>query len=223
MFCKLLIYKATNAGTGVAIQEDGRVQRPTVSWEGGSMKAIIGTAVGVLGLGGLLLASSGRTTTSDNSAKNPVVAGERVGSTVVDCGEGRQALVHPTASGASRVECVPMAVAQPQAIGVPYATSFAPAAPVVQERVVYRDRPATRTASRAATRSTPATYSAPAPVYSEPQRQTRSWKKSAVIIGGATAGGAGVGAVLGGKSGAKKGAVVGLVGGTVYDIATRNK
>ena len=53
--------------------------------------------------------------------------------------------------------------------------------------------------------------------------QGRSWKKSAVIIGGATAGGAGVGAVLGGGSGAKKGAVVGLVGGTIYDIATRNK
>jgi len=44
-----------------------------------------------------------------------------------------------------------------------------------------------------------------------------------VIIGGSTAAGAGVGAVLDGKSGAKKGAVVGLLGGTIYDIATRNK
>ena len=184
-------------------------------------KAIIGTAVGVLGLGGLLLASSGRMA-FDSSAKNPVAGSERVGSTVVDCGEGRQALVHPSASGASRVECVPMAVAQPQAIGMPYATQFAPAAPVVQERVVYRDRPVTRTASRStATRTV--TSSQPAPVYRESQPQGRSWKKSAIIIGGATAGGAGVGAVLGGKSGAKKGAVVGLVGGTVYDIATRNK
>ena len=183
-------------------------------------KAIIGTAVGVLGLGGLLLASSGRTTL-DSSARNPVVGN---GSTVVDCGEGRQALVHPSASGASRVECVPMAVAQPQAIGMPYATPFAPAAPVVQERVVYRDRPAARTTSRsAATRTTPVASSQPAPVYRESEPQGRSWKKSAIIIGGATAGGAGVGAVLGGKSGAKKGAVVGLVGGTVYDIATRNK
>ena len=192
------------------------------------MKAIIGTAVGVLGLGGLLLASSGRTTL-DSSATNPVAGGERVGSTVVDCGEGRQALVHPSASGASRVECVPMAVAQPQAIGTPYATQFAPstqlapAAPVVQERVVYRDRPVTRTASRSAATRATTTSSQPAPVYRESQPQGRSWKKSAVIIGGATAGGAGVGAVLGGKSGAKKGAVVGLVGGTVYDIATRNK
>jgi hypothetical protein len=191
------------------------------------MKAIIGTAVGVLGLGGLVIASSGRTPTTTNSATTPTV-----GSTVVDCGEGRQALVHPLASGGSRVECVPMAAAQPQAIGGAYgsqfvpANSFAPVAPVAQERVVYRDRPAARTTTtrRTSTRNTtPVTYSEPAPVYSEPQRQGRSWKKSAVIIGGATAGGAGVGAVLGGKSGAKKGAVVGLVGGTVYDIATRNK
>jgi hypothetical protein len=146
------------------------------------MKAIIGTAVGVLGLGGgLLIASSGQTT-----------------------------------------------VAQPQPVGSAYATQFAPVAtplaplaPVVQERVVYRDRPVTSSAARRAT--TPVTSSQPAPVYREPQPQGRSWKKSALIIGGATAGGAGVGAVLGGKSGAKKGAVVGLVGGTVYDIATRNK
>ena len=48
-------------------------------------------------------------------------------------------------------------------------------------------------------------------------------KKSAIIIGGSTAAGAGVGAVLGGGSGAKKGAVVGLLGGTIYDVATRNK
>ena len=52
-------------------------------------------------------------------------------------------------------------------------------------------------------------------------RRGRSWKKSAVIIGGSTAAGAGVGAVLGGGSGAKKGAVAGLLGGTIYDLATR--
>lgn len=185
------------------------------------MKAIIGTAVAVLGLGGLVIASSGRTTAINSSAQSPAAASP----TVVDCGEGRRALVHPAASGASRVECVPMAAGQPQAAGIPFATQYASgAAPIVQERVVYRDRPAARTAARrSAARATPATYSAPAPVYREPERQTRSWKKSAIIIGGATAGGAGVGAVLDGKSGAKKGAVVGLVGGTVYDIATRNR
>jgi hypothetical protein len=187
-------------------------------------KAIIGTAIGVLGLGGLVLAgSSSRTTAAPEASANRAVAGsERAGTTVVDCGEGRQALVHPSDSGGSRVECVPTAAAAPTA-AIPFAAGFAPASPV-QERVVYRDRPVARTSARRSTASaTPATYSAAAPVYREPQRQTRSWKKSAVIIGGATAGGAGVGAILGGGSGAKKGAVVGLVGATVYDIATRNK
>ena len=194
------------------------------------MKAIIATAVGVLGLGALVVAGSGRTTAND-AAIPASASGQKVGATVVDCGEGRQALVHQTPSGGSRVECVVSPDAQAPAAAIPFATQyaagpshFAPVAAPVQERIVYRDRPVARaTARRSAVRATPATYSAPAPAYSEPRRQTRSWKKSAVIIGGATAGGAGVGAVLDGKSGAKKGAVVGLVGGTVYDIATRNK
>jgi hypothetical protein len=54
-------------------------------------------------------------------------------------------------------------------------------------------------------------------------RQGRTWKKSALIIGGSAAGGAGVGAILDGGSGAKKGAVVGGLAGVVYDLATRNK
>jgi hypothetical protein len=83
----------------------------------------------------------------------------------------------------------------------------------VQTQTVYRERPATtyRTASRSST------------VTRQPTTQGRSWKKSALIIGGSAAGGAALGAVLDGKSGAKKGAVVGGVAGTVYDIATRNK
>ena len=197
-------------------------------------KAIIGTAVGLLGLGGLVVAGTGRSAQSADTASTSIVGSDRAaltsGRTVVDCGEGRQALVHPSPSGASRVECVAVAPAQSLAAGLPvaqpYAMQYAPAAPAVQERIVYRERPVTRTASaRRAPRasSAPAVYNESAPVYREEPRQPRSWKKSAVIIGGATAGGAGVGAVLGGKSGAKKGAVVGLVGGTVYDIATRNK
>ena len=199
------------------------------------MKALIGTAVGILGLGGLVVASSSR------PAETPsLAAADRAavvsGSTVVDCGEGRQAFVHPTTSGASRVECVPVAAPQAMTVGMPYAQYANQLAPtqapvpqvpqIVQERVVYRERPVARTTSARRTSrasSSPVVYSQPAPVYREDVKQGRSWKKSAVIIGGATAGGAGVGAILGGKSGAKKGAVVGLVGGTVYDIATRNK
>jgi len=90
-----------------------------------------------------------------------------------------------------------------------------------------------------ASMSRPASYSAPAPVRTrtaasrqpvayrtapaEPVHTGRSWKKSALIIGGSAAGGAGIGAIVGGKGGAIKGAVLGGVAGTVYDIATRNK
>ena len=202
------------------------------------MKAIIGTAIGVLGLGGALVASSGRTSSAPVSpqAGTAVVSAERAGVTagpaLVDCGEGRQAVVQPSnaANGISRVECVASAVV-PATYGAPVmGAQFAPAQPVyaqpvqavAQERVVYRDRPVYRSTSRASARRASTTYSQPS-YRTEARRPGRSWKKSAAIIGGSTAAGAGVGAVLGGKSGAKKGAVVGLVGGTVYDIATRNK
>ena len=69
------------------------------------MKAIIGTAVGILGLGGLVVAGSNRPA----AQAGPVAIGDRTaiasGQTLVDCGIGRQALVHPQANGASRDEC----------------------------------------------------------------------------------------------------------------------
>jgi hypothetical protein len=199
------------------------------------MKAIIATAAGVLVLGGILVATSGRTTNAQ--APQSVQAAAPVDRpTLVNCGEGRQAVVYPNTQGTgfSQVECVARPLADPYARPFPTIDNGAPALamgyapvhyapvqtqPVVQERVVYRDRPVT--SSRTVRRSSP-TYSRASTTY-EPARRTRSWKKSAVIIGGTTAGGAGVGALLGGKSGAKKGAVAGLVGGTIYDIATRNK
>ena len=200
------------------------------------MKAIIGTAVGILGLGGLVVAGSNRPAAAP---AHSVAIGERTaiasGQTLVDCGEGRQALVHP-----QRERRVARAVraragrADVRGTAVPYAqfASQYQAAPVqalptiVQERVVYRDRPAARTTTARRTSrasAAPSCTPSPAPVYRDEPKEPRSWKKSALIIGGATAGGAGVGAILDGKSGAKKGAVVGLVGGTIYDIATRNK
>lgn len=213
------------------------------------MKAIIATAAGVLGLGGLFLVASGRTTNAQSAPQTAEAAAANTADrpTFVNCGPGRQAAfyAHPRANGLSQVECVAAAPVAPA--NDPYARSlplidngslamsyaqpvgqYAPAAPlatrtVVEERVVYRDRPVTRT-SRARSQSPSYRRASSSPSYrTEPVRQGRTWKKSAVIIGGSTAGGAGVGAVLGGKSGAKKGAVVGLVGGTIYDVATRNK
>jgi hypothetical protein len=210
------------------------------------MKAMIATGVGVLALGGLLVANSGRSAAAQPSLAGPALVSQTDANrtTLVNCGEGRQALVYTDPrTGQSQVQCVGaeasltgamtpgMASAMPVSQFVP---AIVPAQPAPQQ-VVYRDPvvPATRStarrssAPRARTASN-STYSTAEPSYSrgsavEPVQQGRSWKKSAIIIGGSTAAGAGVGAVMGGKSGAVKGGVVGLLGGTIYDIATRNK
>ena len=210
------------------------------------MKAMIATGVGVLALGGLLVANSGRSASAQSSLAGPAFVNQAEASrtTLVNCGEGRQALVFTDPrTGQSQVQCVGaeaaftssamtpgMATAMPVSQLVP---TIVPAQPAPQ--VVYRD-PVVRAARSTTQRSSAprartasnSTYSAAEPSYSrgsavEPAQQGRSWKKSAIIIGGSTAAGAGVGAVLDGKDGAKKGAVVGLLGGTIYDIATRNK
>jgi hypothetical protein len=140
---------------------------------------------------------------------------------LVHCGEGRQALVRTVQVGGRtvpQVECVALAASTADLPAAAYAQPLVqpalyrtPVVPVVEpaaapSRVVYRERPVTR---RVAYRQ------------AEPAR--RSWKKSALIIGGAAAGGAGLGAVIDGGKGAKKGAVIGGVAGTIYDLATRDK
>lgn len=203
------------------------------------MKALIATGLGVMALGGVLVANSGRST----SATPALFADQTTNrATLVDCGEGRQAMIwaDPDGSPALRVACVPLQ-ALPYAGAMPVVSQSVGSSqrltldtmpqvvsPAVQERVVYRDREAAapvRTTSGRRASTSNGTYS-PAGAqgtYDRPAPQTRTWKKSAIIIGGSTAAGAGVGAVLDGKSGAKKGAVVGLLGGTIYDIATRTK
>jgi hypothetical protein len=60
-----------------------------------------------------------------------------------------------------------------------------------------------------------------------PRRVTRSvepeprrdWKRTALVIGGSSAAGAGVGALVGGRKGALIGAAIGGGAGTVYEIA----
>jgi hypothetical protein len=51
----------------------------------------------------------------------------------------------------------------------------------------------------------------------------RSWKKSALVIGGAAGAGAGVGAIAGGKKGALIGAAIGGGGGAVYEAIKRKE
>jgi hypothetical protein len=49
----------------------------------------------------------------------------------------------------------------------------------------------------------------------------RSWQKTAMIIGGSTAGGAGVGGIMGGKKGALIGAAIGGGAASIYEATKR--
>lgn len=49
----------------------------------------------------------------------------------------------------------------------------------------------------------------------------RSWKKTAMVIGGSAAGGAGVGGLVGGKKGALIGAALGGGAASIYEASRR--
>ena len=51
---------------------------------------------------------------------------------------------------------------------------------------------------------------------------TRSWQKSALLIGGSAGTGAGVGALIGGKKGALAGAAIGGGAAAIYDQVKRH-
>jgi hypothetical protein len=53
------------------------------------------------------------------------------------------------------------------------------------------------------------------------ERSGRSWKKTAMVIGGSTAGGAGVGGIMGGKKGALVGAAIGGGAASIYEASKR--
>jgi len=110
--------------------------------------------------------------------------------------DGQIIPVTPAASqaGVSSLQSgfVPVASAQPAAI-VPQRTVYRTAAPApATQRVVVEER-----------------------------RSGRSWQKTAMVIGGSTAGGAGVGAIVGGKKGALIGAALGGGAASIYEATKR--
>lgn len=64
-------------------------------------------------------------------------------------------------------------------------------------------------------------YRAAAPTRVVSERPRRSWTKTAMIIGGSTAGGAGLGGIFGGKKGALIGAALGGGASSIYEATQR--
>lgn len=133
---------------------------------------------------------------------------------LVDCGEGREALLEPVrldGRTSYKVRCVPA-----ESVRHTRVPAIVPS-PVV---------PTETTAS-------PSAQAPPiAPVTPEPIRTTkndpnkdegRSWKESAVIIGGAAGAGAGIGAIAKGKKGAAVGAAIGAATGAAYELMKKDK
>src|SRR4051812_42907512 len=139
------------------------------------MRPVIGAAAaaGALALGGVWLAAARTASPVQAAANQPQAAAsaasQPTGPIQVNCGEGRQAVVHSTTTGnetVSRVECVADPAAAPfsetAALQAQSFSTNAPVAPpaqvvskpVVHERVVYRDRPV-QTASRSQAPSYP--------------------------------------------------------------------
>jgi hypothetical protein len=58
-------------------------------------------------------------------------------------------------------------------------------------------------------------------VREETARNNRSWGKTALIVGGSAASGAGVGALIGGKKGALAGAAIGGGAASIYEATRR--
>ena len=132
--------------------------------------------------------------------------------TLVSCGPGQQVLVGQVvlANGqlASRVDCVGVAASAASD------TAGQALYPAAQVRTVSDDDIVT--APRVVRTQT---YRAPAPTRRiEPRR---SWKKTALVIGGSTAAGAGVGGIVGGKKGALIGAAIGGGASTLYEAIKR--
>lgn len=182
-----------------------------------------------LGTGALLVTVGCGTPDLNAVSAHAQSAGQTGAPVVVSCEPHQRTIVRPVVVNGvamSQVECVatgqvPVAqplVAQPQ---------MAPAQPVYRE---VRAAQPVHAGDLGDARVVPAVYPSsgaarPAParqvIYREPEKQNRSVKKSAVIVGSSAGVGAGVGAAVGGKKGALIGAAIGGGSAAIWDQVTR--
>ena len=169
------------------------------------MRAFLATVLSVIAVGvvviayGLMSPRMAAAGSYQMQAARPMLASDRVGMVDEGLAPAAQYFNYPAPAPAYTTARPAAAypVSQVRPVPAVYETVPAPA----PERVVYRERAATRTVASA-----------------EPRRD---WKKSAMVIGGTTAAGAGVGAIFGGKKGALIGAAIGGGASTIYEARKR--
>jgi hypothetical protein len=192
------------------------------------MKAILGSALGgvVAGVVALVASAQGRAPEATWSAQAPAtspyamtVADTRnlsvPASTAIACEPHQEAVLQRSIVGGrevAQVTCAPQLAAVATDPAPPYYAHAGYAQPVaVAPDIVQRQVGPAATVR-------PRTERVIVREQAEPQR---SWKKSALIIGGAAGAGAGVGAIAGGKKGALIGAAIGGGSGAVYEAIKR--
>ena len=126
----------------------------------------------------------------------PMLASERVG--LVDSPDAYAA--PPSAAYGYTTARAPMAYPVSDVRALPDSVVSVPSARVIPARVVTHTSPQTVVVDR-----TP----------------RRDWTKTAMVIGGSSAAGAGLGAIFGGKKGALIGAALGGGAGTLYEVRKR--
>jgi hypothetical protein len=198
------------------------------------MKAVLGSAAGGVVAGAIALVASAQAPRATDQAAWPqaVPAMNQLAMpvanapalrtaltnapTLVDCEPGQEAVLQQTIIDGrpiARVACVTRM--PPSAAPVVYGT---PAAyydnRLVEPQPDIVQRPVTRTVAARPRATRVAAVSREV----EPKR---SWQKTALIIGGSTAGAAGLGALIGGKKGALIGAGVGGGAATIYEAMKR--
>lgn len=196
------------------------------------MKAILGSALGgvVAGVVALVASAQGRApeaawSTQAQSASPYAMtvastSGAPAPATAVQCEPHQEAVLQRSfvaGREVAQVTCAPR-VTVPAYAAAPAPGYYVPAGsaptgyvPAVAAPPDIVQRPVVRTVSqprRAVTQR-------------EVEQPKRSWKKSALIIGGAAGAGAGVGALAGGKKGALIGAAIGGGSGAIFEAIKR--
>jgi hypothetical protein len=168
------------------------------------MKTLIGAIAGALAVGSVLFAYElGGSRALDRAATTPAtqmmmgpdgVARPYLVSSQTPYAAGAYATLPGWSPSAQAVPAVSYPTAQPQ---VRYVNDRVATEEPVVRRVSTRQRSA------------------------EPVAPKRTWQKSAILIGGSAAGGAGIGGLVGGKKGALAGAAIAGGAAAIYDQVKR--